>query len=89
MQAIWKFPLSLQDKTVITMPRSAVILCVQTQFNKPYLWALIHEIDGPKIERTYTTYGTGHKHKAITGRYIGTYQLDGGALVFHVFEEEE
>ena len=69
------------------MPRSAQILCVQTKAGAPCIWALVHEIDGPKITRTYRTYGTGHEHEAITGRYIGTYQLQGGALVFHVFEE--
>ena len=86
MQAIYKFPFALSDKTVITMPRSAQILCVQVQAGLPCIWALIREIDGPTIDRTYTTYGTGHQHEAITGRYVGTYQLDGGALVFHVFE---
>lgn len=89
MQAIWKFPLAMADKTVLVMPRSAAGMCVQMQGGAPYLWVFVNDIDEPKIERTYTTYGTGHQHKTIGGRYIGTYQLSGGSLVFHVFEDHE
>jgi len=39
------------------------------------------------VPRTFAIYGTGHKHEHVEGTYIGTFQLDGGSLVFHVFEE--
>ena len=88
MQAIWKFPMVIGDNH-ITMPAHSQVLCVQAQYDRPVLWALVFDTDdtAPKTIRTFHTYGTGHKRESIEGRYIGTYQLEGGALVFHVFEE--
>ena len=46
-------------------------------------------IDCPVKElRTFSIYGTGHQHESISGEYVGTFQLHGGALVYHVFEEK-
>ena len=86
MQSIWKFPLGVSAAIDIRMPVGARILCVQAQFGTPCIWALV-DIDAPKlVARTFYTYCTGHQHEAMTGVYVGTYQLEGGALVFHVFE---
>lgn len=87
MQAIWKFPIDPTTSEKFAMPAGANILCVQVQHGMPCVWALVPDIDAKPTVRTIRTYGTGHPHEAISGRYIGTYQLDGGALVFHVFEE--
>ena len=32
-------------------------------------------------------YGTGHKVKDNPGKYINTFQVSNGNLVFHVFDE--
>ena len=86
MQTIWKYHITSANAR-ISMPRSAQILCVQVQHGIPCLWAMIHEIDSPMVERKFVTYGTGHEHETIAGRYIGTYQMSGGAFCWHVFEE--
>jgi len=87
MQSIWKFPLQCADKTVIVMPKGAKVLCVQSQREIPCVWALVPDT-GAEVEqeRTFTIYGTGHQHESISGEYVGTFQLQGGAFVFHVFE---
>jgi len=87
MQTIWKFPLQIQDRTLIRIPEGAKILCVQIQNEAPCLWALVRQTDGPKQSRVFRIYAKGHQHEKISGTYIGTFQLDGGALVFHVFED--
>ena len=86
-QTIWKFPLPFADVAKITMPRSAQVLCVQMQRGRPCIWALVHDVGAEAGERIFRTYGTGHQHETISGVYIGTYPLEGGALVFHVFED--
>lgn len=58
------------DISVIAMPRGAQVLCVQTQNGTPCLWALV-TTTAPEVHRKFRTYGTGHKHDAIEGRYIG------------------
>ncbi len=79
---IWKYSLSHYDE-IILMPKGSVILCVQTQRDQPYLWVCVN----PKLElegRHILTFGTGHPN--VEGNYIGTYQIENGQLVFHVFE---
>lgn len=86
MMAIWKFPLKAQDVQSIEMPAGATILTVQTQGGQPCLWAKV-DAAKPKTKRVFETFGTGHPIPETHERaYLGTYQLVGGALVFHVYE---
>ena len=85
---IWKFELETTDKQTIEMPVDSEILTVQTQNGEPCLWALVDPA-AEKETRTFEVFGTGHTlhyDMGITKDYIGTYQLNSGALVFHVFE---
>jgi hypothetical protein len=63
----------------------AEVLTVHVQYGKPYIWAVV---DPSKTEeyRQFKCVGTGHQMKLKPGRYIGTFQIQDGALVFHVFE---
>jgi hypothetical protein len=83
VKTIFKYPLTTDAPFVVT-PVGAQILCVQVQRGTPCLWALV-ERDAPLERRHFMIYGTGHPHDG-GGVYVGTYQLEGGALVFHVFE---
>lgn len=85
MKTIWKFPLDLSHEQAVTMRAGAEILCVQTQNNVPQLWALM--ADDERIEaRRIQIRGTGHNADDV-GKYIGTFQVDGGLYVFHVFDK--
>lgn len=84
--AIWKFPIQTTDFQTIEMPQYATILTVQTQFDMPCIWAEVNP-EAPMAKRLILVYGTGHPMDDKEERkYIGTYQLQGGSLVFHVFE---
>jgi len=85
MQAVWKFPLTCADKSIIAMPKNAKVLCVQAQLDEPQIWAVC-DINAEKEGRIFAIYGTGHVHESISGEYIGTFQLCGGTMAFHVFE---
>ena len=82
---IWKWELEVTDRQTITLPVGARILAVQSQHNAPCLWALVDPA-ATKEPRTFATQGTGQTVKDDCAAYIGTYQLNGGSLVFHVFE---
>ena len=89
MKNIFKYPLKATEWQFVSMPEGAEILCVQTQRETPCLWALVDPAMAPKMRKIYV-YGTGHDipdnlHLA----YIGTFQLEGGTLVFHAFEATE
>lgn len=81
---VFKYPLTPYT-TVIEMPMGAKILTVQTQRGAPCIWALVND-DYPSEERRFIVYGTGHPLCENMQEYIGTFQLDNGDLVFHVFE---
>ena len=88
IKTIFKYPLEVIDEQTIEMPSGAQILTVQMQRGLLYLWALV-PVAAPMMQRRIITHGTEHPVPPTTGEYIGTYQLDGGSLIFHVFEAED
>ncbi len=85
MTTIWKFLLEVTDTQDVKMPRGARILTVDVQHGTPCLWALV-DGEQPRESRHIQMYGTGHSFDPVPSDYIGTFQLSGGSLVFHVFE---
>ena len=87
MKTVWKFPLRVDDEQIVSMPDNAHILCVQDQSGTPCLWALVDPANPPR-ERKILISGTGHIREDLDDlvNYIGTFQMYGGGLVFHVFE---
>ena len=82
---IWKFTLKAGE-TMLRMPAGAQVLTVQEQHGQPQLWAMVEPLM-PKVDRLFRIYGTGHEILAGARTYIDTFQIEGGASVFHVFEE--
>lgn len=87
MKSIWKFPLAVNDKQAIQMPKGAKILTVQVQGDGglPCIWALC-DTEAPLENRLIAMFGTGHQAPEGAADYIGTFQLHNGEFVFHVFE---
>jgi hypothetical protein len=90
MKAIWKFELRPNegDSMVasIKMPAGAEILTVQMQGATPKIWALV-DPTAPLEERRLQVVGTGHPFELREGaEYLGTFQMNGGSFVFHVFD---
>jgi hypothetical protein len=86
MKSVWKFPLAVTDAQTIEMPIGARLLTVQPQGDQVCLWALV-ETTAMKERRYIAILGTGHEAPSRGDlKYIGTFQLNKGALVFHAFE---
>ncbi len=90
MKSIWKYSLELTDRQELEMPEGAWILSVQMQCNNICLWVAVNT-EVQKKKRVIYIVGTGHNvghlHRSLH-RFIGTVQMRGGALVWHIFEEE-
>lgn len=87
-KTIWKFTLEVKDIQTLDMPKGAEILTVQFQETHGQLWALV-DPEAEIEERDIEIFGTGnpiHCDMGLTRQYIGTYQMHGGNLVWHVFE---
>lgn len=87
-ETIWKFELMITDRQEIQMPILSEILTVQMQYGVPCLWAKVSS-DYKKENKIILMYGTGHRIVHELGKYIGTFQIDDGQLIFHVFEGKE
>jgi hypothetical protein len=85
---IYKYPIKIADSQKVKLPLNAEILTAQTQGETLCLWAKVEERNTDTEERTIEVFGTGHPMSDDARRYIGTTQMQGGALVWHVFERE-
>lgn len=84
---IYKYPIA-NGRQVIWLPEGAKVLTVQAQNNEPQMWAIV-DPDRPAEPRTFIVFPTGLELRDAPGEqlnYIGTFQLERGALVFHLFE---
>jgi len=88
VKQIWKYRLwehKVEDFPCLRMPYDARILSVQMQDEVTVLWALV-DPDMYLESRFFRVAGTGHPIRHELGVYIDTFQMNGGALIFHVFE---
>jgi len=84
--AVYKYPIQAGDHIDVEIPKGAEILTVQTQNDQPCIWALVDE-RAPTERRMFRLAGTGHPiDNPNSLKYIGTFQLHEGSLVFHLFE---
>lgn len=82
---IWKYPLKVTHTQTVNVPFRAEFLTVQVQHGQPMLWALVNP-KNPKVNIAVHVVGTGHDASHVADcQYVGTFQLHGGRLVFHVF----
>lgn len=75
-KVIWKFP--LLDK--IEMPAGAEVLSVQMQHGQACLWAVVDPA-AQRETRRFCIHGTGSGFDHDHGRFVGTFQMDEGALL--------
>lgn len=84
MNAVWKY--KIQPRITLSIPQGSKVLCVQAQNNEPQMWVLV-DIGQFNVSRTFRVYPTGIEFDAAGLAYVGTFQVNDGSLVFHVFEE--
>ena len=85
MKTIWKYKLEITEQQTIEMPATATFLTMQVQHDVVTVWYLVNPKEDHRPRR-FAIYGTGHEMPDEPGTYLGTFQIVGGALIFHVFE---
>ena len=85
MATIYKYAIE-PGRTEVQMPRDAQVLTVQMQFGNPFMWAKVD----PRLKterRVFDVFCTGHEMPDDPRLiYVGTFQMNNGALVWHVFD---
>ena len=85
---ILKFPLKVNDRTIVEMTEGSEILSVISYNNQPMVCALC-PMEGVKENRYFEVYNTGISigtDMGINRKFIGTAQLNNSAIEAHVFE---
>jgi hypothetical protein len=87
MKQVWEYTIK-PNELVHEVPAGGIIRCVDEQFGEVCAWI---EVDpkAPKNKRRFEVYGTGQPINEDMGNqreYLGSVKLEGGALVFHVYE---
>jgi hypothetical protein len=85
VRSIWKFNLA-PGETTLQIPQGAGILTAAEQFGGISMWAAV-DPEKPLVDRKFAVFATGQSIETLLGhKFIGTVLLNGGSLVFHVFE---
>ena len=84
---IWKYVIKIEDEQELGIPSPAIPLSFQLQDRLPTLWCLVDREKG-MVWKKFRLAGTGHliKNSLEELKYIGTVQIWGGRLVYHLFE---
>lgn len=85
MLTIWKTELKAADVQTIYVPGEAEMLCAREQGETICVWYLCNPSD-PMIPNKIRILGTGHNAPDDPGIYLGSASLQGGALIFHIFD---
>ena len=87
MKTIHKYQVPIGDETVIVpMPHGSKILKLDIQRGVPCIWAIVDTAQAAE-EYKFVWRGTGHDCEKLTsGEYVGSVLIEGGSLVFHLFQ---
>lgn len=83
-RTVWKFPFEVADHIEIQMPDGAEFLSVSLQRGQPCMWCAVIP-SNVLVARYFELRGTGHAFSGTEGEFLGTFQMMGAALVFHLF----
>jgi len=86
MASIYKYLLVPSDEIWVDMPPDSEVLSVGVQNGEMFLWAKVDDSSDRTQGYRFFVRGTGHPLTGEEGRFIGTVQMRGGSLIFHVFE---
>ena len=87
MKKIYKYPLEITDTQFVELPLGAEILTAQMHGGQLCLWAVVNTLpEAVKKNRRIEIIGTCNPMPTGDLKYISTFQMMGGGLIFHVFE---
>lgn len=86
---VYKYPIPVSGEFIFDLPKGSKPLCVQTQQGQPQMWVATDPM-APLVKHMFHLCGTGDDREDINpSTYLGTFQVQGGTLVFHVFDGGE
>lgn len=86
-ETIWKYDIKIGGLNHLFLPVYSKVLCVQVQNENPVIWVKVNP-ENRKEDRCFSVFGTGFEieTKDVEKIYIGSFQLNDGSFVGHLFE---
>ncbi len=88
-RVIWKYSLEIVVSQDVQMPEGATLVHVAAQYDGPCVWALVEPEGRVVVNRRIYIHGTGHWIMDPIATYVGSFMLQNGAFVGHVFDGGE
>lgn len=84
MAKIWKYPVRLEHREIVMMPKGAKVLCFTEQGGLPYIYAQV-DPEQPPVVRVFRVATTGEEFNDEILEYVDSSVFDGW-FVAHLFE---
>lgn len=86
MITIHKHAVFLGDTFTIELPEGSTFLSLQIQHGKPQMWFRVDD-SRPMRRQVFGVCGTGSEipPQVSSAPFLGTFQMEGGSLILHVF----
>lgn len=84
---VHKFVLDIVDEATFSSHPITRWLDVQLQHGEAVVWACVDTSRKARAHKVYIR-GTGHPFTGDEGEHIGTFQMNNGTLVFHLFADK-
>lgn len=86
MITVHKYPVQMQAEFTVELPRGAEFLSVHEQNGEPQMWFRV-DTSRELAKQVFSIVGTGHPiaPELSSLPHLGTFQVAGGSLVFHLF----
>lgn len=84
MKTVYKTELEATT-TYVVLPANSSPVCLQMQQEIPCIWWQVPDTEAVLKRFEVFIFGTGNPQPTQALNYIGTFQLEEGSLVFHVY----
>ena len=91
-KTVWKYPLEASGHVQsVCLPSGAEVIYAAAQHQVPMIWALVDPTEELLVQRHFVMVGTGVEIEIGYGEHhhIGSFLMDDGNFVFHVFEVKQ
>jgi hypothetical protein len=86
MRTIYKYELKgTSGRYTFLLPSDAEIILVKAQRNVPCIWVKL-DTENAVVTREFRLYGTGHRIEEKNLYHHGSFFMQDGTFVFHLFE---
>jgi len=89
MKSIYKYDIPIKDEFTLDLPKGAVFVSFMMQHDNPRAWFMVNTAEPNVEKRVFRLAGTGHNMNdsdGITLKPLGSVQMSGGSLIFHLLE---